>query len=58
MESGLRVRMAIGYLVSIRYACGAFIGAVVVEWLIGKKKGELLESSLGVLIGHAVCQRS
>jgi len=30
---------------------GAFIGAVVVEWLVGKKKGEALRAGWGVVVG-------
>lgn len=30
---------------------GAFIGAVVVEWLMGKKKGEALRAGWGVVMG-------
>jgi uncharacterized protein YqgC (DUF456 family) len=30
---------------------GAFIGAVVVEWLVGKKKGEALRAGWGVVMG-------
>jgi uncharacterized protein YqgC (DUF456 family) len=30
---------------------GAFIGAVVAEWLVGKKKGEALRAGWGVLMG-------
>jgi uncharacterized protein YqgC (DUF456 family) len=30
---------------------GAFIGAVVVEWLAGKKKGEALRAGWGVVMG-------
>ena len=30
---------------------GAFIGAVVVEWIVGKKKGEALRAGWGVLMG-------
>jgi uncharacterized protein YqgC (DUF456 family) len=30
---------------------GAFIGAVVAEWLVGKKKGEALRAGWGVVMG-------
>ena len=30
---------------------GAFIGAVVVEWIVGKKKGEALRAGWGVVMG-------
>ena len=30
---------------------GAFVGAVVVEWLVGKKKGEALRAGWGVVMG-------
>ena len=44
--------MAIGIFWSpFAMLVGAFIGAVVVEWLIGKKKGEALRAGWGVLMG-------
>ena len=30
---------------------GAFVGAVLVEWFVGKKKGEALRAGWGVMIG-------
>jgi uncharacterized protein YqgC (DUF456 family) len=44
--------MAIGIFWSpFAMLVGAFIGAVVVEWLIGKKKGEALRAGWGVVMG-------
>ena len=44
--------MAIGVFWSpFAMLVGAFIGAVVVEWLIGKKKGEALRAGWGVVMG-------
>ena len=44
--------MAIGIFWSpFAMLVGAFIGAVVVEWLVGKKKGEALRAGWGVLMG-------
>ncbi len=44
--------MAIGMFWSpFAMLAGAFIGAVVVEWLIGKKKGEALRAGWGVMVG-------
>jgi len=44
--------MAIGMFWSpFGMLAGAFIGAVVVEWLIGKKKGEALRAGWGVMVG-------
>jgi uncharacterized protein YqgC (DUF456 family) len=44
--------MAIGIFWSpFAMLLGAFIGAVVVEWLVGKKKGEALRAGWGVVMG-------
>ena len=44
--------MAIGIFWSpFAVLVGAFIGAVVVEWLVGKKKGEALRAGWGVVMG-------
>ena len=44
--------MAIGIFWSpFAMLVGAFIGAVVAEWLIGKKKGEALRAGWGVVMG-------
>ena len=44
--------MAIGIFWSpFAMIAGAFIGAVVVEWLVGKKKGEALRAGWGVVMG-------
>ncbi len=44
--------MAIGIIWSpFAMLVGAFIGAVLVEWLIGKKKGEALRAGWGVVVG-------
>jgi uncharacterized protein YqgC (DUF456 family) len=44
--------MAIGIFWSpFAMVLGAFIGAVVVEWLVGKKKGEALRAGWGVVMG-------
>jgi len=44
--------MAIGIFWSpFAMVVGAFIGAVVVEWLIGKNKGEALRAGWGVVMG-------
>ena len=44
--------MAIGIFLSpFAILAGAFIGAVVVEWLVGKKKGEALRAGWGVVMG-------
>jgi uncharacterized protein YqgC (DUF456 family) len=44
--------MAIGIFWSpFAMLAGAFIGAVVVEWLVGKKKGEALRAGWGVVMG-------
>jgi uncharacterized protein YqgC (DUF456 family) len=44
--------MAIGIFWSpFAMLVGAFIGAVVVEWLVGKKKGEALRAGWGVVMG-------
>jgi uncharacterized protein YqgC (DUF456 family) len=44
--------MAIGiFLAPFAILAGAFIGAVVVEWLVGKKKGEALRAGWGVVMG-------
>jgi len=44
--------MAIGIFWSpFAMLLGAFVGAVVVEWLIGKKKGEALRAGWGVVMG-------
>jgi uncharacterized protein YqgC (DUF456 family) len=47
--------MAIGIFWSpFAMLVGAFIGAVVVEWLVGKKKGEALRAGWGVVMGTLV----
>ena len=44
--------MAIGMFWSpFAMLLGAFIGAVVVEWLVGKTKGEALRAGWGVMMG-------
>ena len=44
--------MAIGLFLSpFAMLLGAFIGAVLVEWLVGKKKGEALRAGWGVVMG-------
>jgi uncharacterized protein YqgC (DUF456 family) len=44
--------MAIGIFWSpFAMLVGAFIGAVVIEWLVGKKKGEALRAGWGVVMG-------
>ena len=44
--------MAIGIFWSpFAMLLGAFIGAVVVEWLVGKTKGEALRAGWGVVVG-------
>src|SRR4030042_5732226 len=49
---GSMLGMAIGIFWSpFAMLVGAFIGAVVVEWLIGKKKGEALRAAWGVVMG-------
>jgi uncharacterized protein YqgC (DUF456 family) len=49
---GSMLGMAIGIFWSpFAMLVGAFIGAVVVEWLVGKKKGEALRAGWGVVMG-------
>jgi uncharacterized protein len=44
--------MAIGIFWSpFAMLLGAFLGAVVVEWLVGRKKGEALRAGWGVVMG-------
>ncbi len=44
--------MAIGIFWSpVGMLVGAFVGAVLVEWLVGKKKGEALRAGWGVVMG-------
>jgi uncharacterized protein YqgC (DUF456 family) len=44
--------MAIGIFWSpFAMLAGAFIGAVLAEWLVGKKKGEALKAGWGVVMG-------
>jgi len=44
--------MAIGIFLSpFAMLAGAFAGAVVVEWLVGKKKGEAIRAGWGVVMG-------
>jgi len=44
--------MAIGIFWSpFAMLVGAFLGAVVVEWLVGKKKGDALRAGWGVVMG-------
>jgi len=44
--------MAIGIFWSpFAMLLGAFLGAVVIEWLVGKKKGEALRAGWGVVMG-------
>ena len=49
---GSIVGMVIGIFLSpLAMLLGAFIGAVVAEWLVGKKKGEALRAGWGVMMG-------